>query len=683
MSSEKKNGLWTEDVIQQKVTESAEDIPIPESLEPEQIKKRLQEKQIKGRVTLIRRITEIAAAAVLVVAIGGIGVSYRGQRAYESGDSRDSMGAAQENFPGELAEGEGGTKNRHSYSAGNKYVLAKSYEDIYDVVVFDYKYINEAVDLAENEGAANIVTGLPEQSLETADGQGAEGGREPAADSGTDYNKTNLQTEGVDESDVVKTDGSYFYVAAGGQVRIVRIDSGKMEEVGHIRPDLESGDSVREMYVDGNRLYLISETQETALKLEENESFWWNSYYMDTDTYTQLRTYDITDRSNPSQLGTVTQEGYYNTSRKVGNYIYMFTDRGIDYYETMEEFLDNAIPRVQGEKLTASDIYIPNRASSQLIVASVDVEQPDKVVDRIAVFNDNTRIYVGSSSIYLYNSSWDNEGEYTEIARFSYKDGYMDAKAAASVKGTIRDTFAINEKDGCLRVLTSGWGTGDVTNRLFLLDESLKLTGEIDDIAQGETIYAARYLGDMAYFITYRNTDPLFVADLSEASNPRLLGSVEVTGFSDYLHFYGENLLLGIGYETDEDSVREGVKLCMFDIADGANPKVIGTKVIEKAAYTAAADDYKCVLASPEKNLIGFLAEDPGAYREYKVFQWQENGFVEVLSQPLKKEMQMQNSYKIRGIYVGEYFYIVGDKEIRSYDMKDGFSDVEKLTFEK
>ena len=331
MSSEKKNDLWTEDVIQQKVTESAEDIPIPESLEPEQIKKRLQEKQTKGRITLIRRITEIAAAAVLVVAIGGIGVSYRGQRAYESGDSRDSMGAAQENLPGELAEGEGGKKNRHSYSAGNKYVLAKSYEDIYDVVVFDYKYINEAVDLAENEGAVNLGTGLPEQSLETADGQGAEDGREPAADSGTDYNKTNLQTEGVDESDVVKTDGSYFYVAAGGQVRIVRIDSGKMEEVGHIRPDLESGDSVREMYVDGNRLYLISETQETALRLEENESFWWNSYYMDTDTYTQLRTYDITDRSNPSQLGTVTQEGYYNTSRKVGNYIYMFTDRGLEY----------------------------------------------------------------------------------------------------------------------------------------------------------------------------------------------------------------------------------------------------------------------------------------------------------------------------------------------------------------
>ena len=103
-------------------------------------------------------------------------------------------------------------------------------------------------------------------------------------------------------------------------------------------------------------------------------------------------------------------------------------------------------------------------------------------------------------------------------------------------------------------MLTSGQNavSGEAENNLYLFDENLNLTGKIEGLAQGKEIYAARYLGNMAYFVTYRNTDPLFAVDLSDDKNPKVLGELKISGFSEYLHFWGEDKLVGIGYETDE-----------------------------------------------------------------------------------------------------------------------------------
>jgi uncharacterized secreted protein with C-terminal beta-propeller domain len=359
----------------------------------------------------------------------------------------------------------------------------------------------------------------------------------------------------------------------------------------------------------------------------------------------------------------------------VGNYVYIFSRKNL--YGYTEDTIYNAIPSVQGVKVSADCIYIPEEAASELIITSVDGEEPDRTTDQIVVMNSGASVYMGSRAIYLYNSRYEDDKQYTEIAKFSYDNGCLDGVAATSIVGTVEDTFAISEKKDDLRVLTTDWYSADRTNMLYILDENLSLCGEIDDIATGESIYAARYLGDMAYFITYRNTDPLYVADLSDPENPALLGNVEISGFSDYLHPYGDGKLLGIGYETDENSATLGVKLVMFDTDDPAEPTILDTEVLEEMDYTLADASYKSVMIDADKNLIGFLTADYDSEINwhYFVYRWEEGRFREVFSENLGNNIGwIWDEIDVRGLYVGNYFYLVTSDEIKSYDMENAFA---------
>ena len=110
----------------------------------------------------------------------------------------------------------------------------------------------------------------------------------------------------------------------------------------------------------------------------------------------------------------------------------------------------------------------------------------------------------------------------------------------------------------------------------------MQVCGNIGDLAEGEDIRSARFLGDIGYFVTFRNTDPLFSVDLSDPSDPKILGELKITGFSSYLHFYGENKLLGVGNEVDpETGAYTGIKLAMFDVSDPSNVKQLHKFVIK------------------------------------------------------------------------------------------------------
>jgi uncharacterized secreted protein with C-terminal beta-propeller domain len=237
-----------------------------------------------------------------------------------------------------------------------------------------------------------------------------------------------------------------------------------------------------------------------------------------------------------------------------------------------------------------------------------------------------------------------------------------------------------------LRVLTTDWSADKRVNQLCILDEQLEQTGEIDNIAEGERVYAARYIGNTAYFITYRNMDPLFVADLSDPYNPVLLGSVEVTGFSDYLHLYEDDLVLGIGYETDENSSVEGVKLVMFDVGDPLNPTVKSSYVLEDASDSCADSNYKSVLVDAGKGIIGFITESWGEEYscDYHLFRWNGEGFEELLDIPLSEDGQYNgDALDARGLYAGDTFYLADSESVTSYDMTHDFAKVDELDYSK
>lgn len=679
-------------------------------------RRNINQRDKRNQPNKIRTMTlsALAAAALFLLCllslqrIPGIGITATDQtsaggadntQTAEAGSGQDGSAASETGTAGADADTQKAAIERKD--AGDLYTLAKSYDAVYDSL----EEISEAQDTsmsgsydmnaAEADGSAATagIGSIAEAENSTAQRQfdyaaadGAAPQRKLAQELSTpeNHSETNVQTLGIDESDIVKTDGRYLYLLRGSSVSIVSAAGKTMRQISELEADGDSGAAaVRAMYVDGDTLTLILSEYSSSLQQEETGDRTIYDYdldYLDTDLYTSVLTYDISDRSNPVLAGKVSQDGNYVTSRKDGAMLYLFTEQYLleDYRHDPE----SAIPQAGGRKVSADCIYLGERGERALLVSSLSTDQPKTVRDTVMLLDAGSEIYMGENSLYLYRTVYRNGSETTQIAKFSLEDGYLNGEAAASVRGAVRDTFAIHEKADKLRILTTDTSGTDPENCLFLLNEKLKLTGTLSHIAVGESIYAARFLGDMAYFITYRNTDPLFAADLSDETNPKLVGELKITGFSEYLHFWGQDKLLGIGYETDsETGIQEGLKLVMFDMSDPADLKVLGSKVLDKASYSPALYDYKAVLADPAENLIGFVSEDyrSDVKRRYELYQWNGKEFQKILSEDLKDGYEGEN---YRGLYIGNRFYIAHPEILRLYDRKD-YSLLQTLTMNK
>jgi uncharacterized secreted protein with C-terminal beta-propeller domain len=693
--NEEKETLWTDEQLQDKLLQSANEQPVPESLLPEQVVERLKaeqkeiyKKQKKKRSKYVLRFTEIAAAIALVAAVGGIGVRMLSAR-YASDNAADA--AYSGSMAAESAAYDATAESADEDITLEGYQIASGYDEIYDLLMgdsgtsdnyydADMGYVEEEDSVSDGSVAAggSIASGNASTIMNGEVTMGASADVE-SQNKTADYSTTNVQQEGVDESDVVKTDGSYIYkLTSDSAIDIIDIQSG-MKLASVITPDEAVVDTVSEMYVDGSRLYVIGSRTDASLDSSTDSDsvlYYYNNYKVTT----VLLTYDITDRSNPKQIGIFSQDGSYDTSRKAGNYIYLFTRNYL--YDSYYADVMDAIPCVQNVPVACSDIYLSNHAYTELLMTSVNTAQPETCVDLVMLLDDYSSVYMGNSSIYIYKYVYVNGQSMTQITEFSYEDGVLSPVASKLVRGLVTDTFAISEKDGTLRVLTSDQSSGERINRLYMLDEQLVQTGMIDDIAEGESIYAARYIGDLAYFITYRNMDPLFVADLSNPDDPVLLGSVEVSGFSDYLHLYEDDLVLGIGYETDENSYVEGVKLVMFDVSDPLDPQVKSSYVISDAANASDDSSYKSILVDAGKGIIGFITESwwEEYSCEYRLFTWTGEEFRELADLQISENgTYNRRAMDTRGLYAGDTFYLVADQKVTSFDMTQDFAKLDEL----
>lgn len=163
----------------------------------------------------------------------------------------------------------------------------------------------------------------------------------------------------------------------------------------------------------------------------------------------------------------------------------------------------------------------------------------------------------------------------------------------------------MNEYNSYLRVVLTDYSGETQKNALYVLDDAMQVCGNIGDLAEGEDIRSARFLGDIGYFVTFRNTDPLFSVDLSDPSDPKILGELKITGFSSYLHFYGENKLLGVGNEVDpETGAYTGIKLAMFDVSDPSNVKQLHKFVIKDTYDCPLFYNYKAAMIDTEKMFL-------------------------------------------------------------------------------
>ena len=335
-----------------------------------------------------------------------------------------------------------------------------------------------------------------------------------------------------------------------------------------------------------------------------------------------------------------------------------------------QEQREDYIPRAGGSLIGEGSIYLPETESPSqyLVMTSTDIKAPDQIADSKALFAGYGELYVSNENIYWYEiTSWDaglrlEKG--TVIHKISYGEGKLEAVGKGTVPGTIDDSFSIDEYEGNLRVVT----TDRNGNGLYILDPDLKEIGRINNLAKDEQVYSARLMGDTGYFVTFRNTDPLFSVDLSDPENPEILGELKIPGFSEYLHPYGEGLLLGIGMDADEETgVTGGVKLSMFNISDPSDVKEEHTLVLENVYSADVFYDYKAILIDPERNMIGFSAYK-GAQEKYFVFSYDpDQGFTCLMEEQINGDGQRVS----RGLYIENVLYVVKGNIIEAYGMDD------------
>ena len=689
------------------------------ALKPEQIEKQLQEQKAKQqqenqhlepkkskKIIPWRRLGSMVAVLALVVCSGIYITVTRFDKNSGTGqtdsvamtDTQQTVGEADETGYVDVA------------ALGTMYHPASDYKEVYQTLLKGYQqnWIEDLETSAETSevasGAMNSGSDEYYYSDEAKYGSADADLPESSKEGGKDYSTTNLQMEGVDESDIAKIDGSYIYTVEDKYIVITDIRDGKLEEVTRFLPkDCGAADRVMEIYVDGDQLILVVQGYETSLgesskagsdkensdkessdeeiavsDASEDSAF---CYKMNGKSTTQIQVYSIVDRRNPEFEGRLIQDGYYNTSRKIGDVVYLFTQYHMtsDVVGYVEKEYTSVIPKVNGEKVAAGEIYLPESSGeSGILVSSLDVNKPDKVLDSKLVISGYAQTYISKDALYLYEEDYDG-AMITNIAKFALDEGRISGVAATAVRGYVRDTFAINASDGYLRVLTTDYSTEDEVNALYILDENLKLTGQLTGIAPGEEIYAARFMGNTGYFVTYRNTDPLFTVDLSDPAKPEIIGELKVTGFSEYLHFWDDTHLLGIGYESDEKTGNiENIKISMFNIENPGEVIEEAKLVLKDVDYSEALYDYKSVIISKDKNLIGLVCEDysgSGIKQTYQIYSYENGAFKKQAEIPGINGANYEN---VRGMYSGNVFYLWINDNITSYDMTDGFKKIKE-----
>ncbi len=617
----------------------SEAVNVPESLEPREIEKLLKSRPKK----FVWKKAYTAAAAACCILVCGLAFGMTKDGGYSGG--REGAAA-------------GGTEADPLRSSG--FETAENYEDVYEYLQARMEEMN-----GRNYDSGEVM--ITEDSASDMAAGGAAAPQQIASEAKTmdaavpetasaDYSETNVRQEGVDEADVVKTDGRYLYTLRDNGRAVVVVDTKDgLKEAAEVK--LEDTYSIREFYVNSGKLVLTGE----IYREEKTKGGW---YMSSANTFAV--TYDVSDPVKPKKLGEVTQSGYYTSSRMSEGHLYLFSQYTVDTASGIEpRAVEDYIPLINESVLPEKDIYMPATKTAYMyaVIGSVDMEKPDEEKDSKAIFTDGGNLYVSNQNIYWYEDrSW-YTGD-TMIRRLSYQDGELQAEASGLVGGYIHDSFCIDEYKGYLRVIT----TEKETNSVYVLDEKMKKVGSIEGLAEDERVYSARLMGDVGYFVTYRETDPLFSVDFSDPKKPEIIGELKIPGFSEYLHFYGEDLLLGIGMDVDEDGfTTNGVKLSMFDISDNTDVKEV-QKYVMKNVYSAdVMYDYRAALIDRKKNIIGFSANS-GDGESYYVFSYDEkNGF-----ECLMDETVNGNGYQTaRGVYIDTVLYVVKGNIIEAYSMED------------
>jgi uncharacterized secreted protein with C-terminal beta-propeller domain len=384
------------------------------------------------------------------------------------------------------------------------------------------------------------------------------------------------------------------------------------------REDEIEGNFISSRMIDGYFYMIMSRycsnvENESTLPAPANEIYYADEY--DT-SYSFIGVSSINVHSRDEvPYGRMMLFGYSSEIYVSTNNVYLTQSKRMSWFEQMEREIDDVVVPI-----------LPNREKWLLEgVDNADLTRQEKMSEKdriIGEYLDN----ISESQENDFYEKW-REGkvnftkkiapelEMTAIHRISIQKGYINFKASGEVPGYILNRFSMGEYDSHFRIATttghvSRTGVGTAKNHLFVLNMDLETVGNISDIAPGERIYSARFMGKRAYMVTFDKVDPFFVIDVSDPYKPEILGELKIPGYSDYLHPYDENHIIGLGLDTvlaegGQFSWYQGVKLSMFDVTDFNNPKETSKYIIgDRGTHSIAQRDPHAFLFSLRKNLL-------------------------------------------------------------------------------
>jgi len=574
----------------------------------------------------------------------------------------------------------------------------------------------------EKAGTANIFWTRTSEPATFGDTAAFFGGTEAAQE---DYSTTNIQVEGVDEADIVKSDGEYLYVVSSPYIYIVKAyPADQAEVVSKIEFNETYGVQI---YVNEDKLVVLANYY-PYLTFDDGEMAVIDTFvpypYVEE---TFVKVYDITDRANPVLSRTVTTNGTMFGSRMIGDYVYVVVNQFImqPRVNGTEVYMEVTLPTISGDttrQILPTEIYyidVPDVSYQLTTIIAVNVmNDAQEPTYEPFLTGYSTNMYVSLNNMYLAapNTNWyfildgeDEPRQETLVYRIELNQEQVNILSEGTVPGYVLNQFSMDEYNGYFRVATTTnnflWRTfaaeSTSKNNVYVLDMNLDVVGELEDLAPGEQIYSARFMGDRLYLVTFRNIDPLFVIDLSNPTAPTVLGELKVTGYSGYLHPYDENHIIGIGKETiaadrEDFAWYQGVKISLFDVSDVSNPVEVDiVEIGDRGTDSPILHDHKALLFDKEKNLLVIpvlVAEkDPTLYpnelppNAYGEPVWQGACVFDISPDgieyrggithfedgaDLKNNYWLHSEYFVeRTLYIGNVLYTVSDKLVKMNDL--------------
>lgn len=548
------------------------------------------------------------------------------------------------------------------------------------------------------------------------------------------YSETNNQVDGVDEGDMVKTDGKHIYSIVNGRVIVTDIQNPTKLAKSAELPNDEKFYPLQLFLHEGTLIVL----GDRHIPYDYSDTSGNVSSKMMMPFYnssTNVRFYDVKDAKNPKLVREIGTEGYLNGARKTSNMLYFVTSVAPNFW-ALEENQDVELrPHTfdseksdESAPMPYSDLSIlPGTvAGTYSVITAMDLNNPkqSQVVTKGYLGGSNA-MYMSKEALYLTapiympsaNSDknlstdmmWNPQETNTEIFKFDLSGTTVDFSSSGEVTGMLLNQFSMDEHEGYFRVVTTkGFAWDDETpseNNLYILDKGMKQVGSIEGLAKGERIYSARFMGDKAYMVTFKETDPLFVMDVSNPTSPKVLGELKIPGFSNYLHPLDENHLIGFGYDTksipnegggDPIIVTGGMKISLFDVTDFANPLEKDVEILGgQGTYSSLQYDHKALFQHRGKGLYGFPVTiyegaDKNGYGQYAgegamMYEITAENGIQQVANLIKKpsaSQQYENWEQLvqRMVYAGDTLYTISMKETKSYDLNT-FKEIGVVTY--